>query len=76
MANYNEDELDHEMQITQRDMNRPKHRQRHKYTKYKKCLDKIVLICIKQPLKPFETPFVKKLSNTEAELKKGVAYKK
>ena len=34
------------------------------------------IIYIKQRLATFEAQFIKKLSNTEAELKKGVAYKK
>ena len=36
----------------------------------------IILISIKQHLATFETQFTKKLSTTEAELKKRVAYKK
>ena len=47
------------------DINRPWSRHGHKYSEYKKCLYVMMLICIKQHL-----------SNTEAELKKSVAYKK
>ena len=36
----------------------------------------MIVICIKQRLTTFEAQFMKKLSNTEAELKKSVAYKK
>ena len=35
-----------------------------------------MVICIKQHLSNFEVQFMKKLSNTEAQLKKSVAYKK
>ena len=41
-----------------------------------KCLSIMIVICIKQRLTTFEAQFMKKLSNTEAELKKSVAYKK
>ena len=44
----------------------------HTYSKYKKSLSITMLLCIKQHL--FQ--FIKKLGNTEAELKKRVAYKK
>ena len=50
------------------DINRPRSRQEHKCSKYKKCLS-MMLICIK-------LKHLKKLSNTKAELKKSVAYKK
>ena len=49
----------------------------HKYTKYKMCLSMVMLI--KQHLSTyatFEAQFMKKLSSTEAELKKSVGYKK
>ena len=36
----------------------------------------ILLTCIKQRQATFEAQFMNKLSNTEAELKKSVAYKK
>ena len=50
------------------DINRPRSRQEHKCSKYKKCLS-MMLICIK-------LKHLKKLSNTKAKLKKSVAYKK
>ena len=53
---------------------RPSHG--HKYTKYKVCLSIMTVICIKQHLATFAAQFMKKLSSTEAELKKSVAYKK
>ena len=39
-------------------MNRAEHRQRHKYTKYKKCLGKVILKCMKPflPVFPFDPP--------------------
>ena len=43
------------------DINRPRPRHGHKYTKYKRCLSIMMAICIKQHL-----------SNTEAELKKAL----
>ena len=36
----------------------------------------MMVICMKQHLRTFEDQFMEKLSNTEAELKKSVAYKK
>ena len=48
------------------DTNRPKTTYGHKYSKYKKCFSMMMLIYY----------FMKKLNNTEAELKKNVTYKK
>ena len=45
----------------------------HKYGKYKKSLTMVMLICIKKQA-TFEVQFLKKLSNTEAEFKRSVAY--
>ena len=39
-------------------------------------LGKVMCINYKQHFATFEVQFIKKLSNTEAELKKSVAYKK
>ena len=47
------------------DINRPRPRHGHKYTKYKMCIS-----IISNTLATFEAQFMKKLSNTEAELKK------
>ena len=47
----------------------------HKYTECKKCPSMMVLIGIKQHQATFEAQFMKKLSSTESELKKSVAYK-
>ena len=59
------------------DINRPSSRRAHKYSKYKKCLTMMMLIYIKQHQSNiFQVQFKKKLSKTEAELKKSVAYKK
>ena len=58
------------------DINRPRSRHGHKYSKYKKCLSMMMLICIKQHLSNIWSSIHEKLSNTEAELKKSVAYKK
>ena len=46
----------------------------HKYSKRKKCLSIMMLICTKQRLSNIWIS-IKKLSNTEAVLKKTVAYK-
>ena len=65
------------------DINEP--RPTHKYTKYKKCLSMMMslctkkhlsTICTKQNLSSIWSLVHKKISNTEAELKKSVAYKK
>ena len=58
------------------DINRPRSSDEHKYSKYKKYLTMMMLICIKQHLSNIWSSFHEKLSNTEAELKKSVAYKK
>ena len=57
------------------DINRPKSRQGHKFSIYNKCLTMILLTCIKQRQTTFEAQFMKKFSNTEAELKKSMELK-
>ena len=58
------------------DINKPSPRHGHKYTKYKMYLS-IMMVIFKQHLTTFEAQFMKKLSNTDAELKKkSVAFKK
>ena len=47
-----------------------------KDSKYKKCLSKMIITCIKQHLSNIWSSSMKKLSSIEAELKKSVAYKK
>ena len=55
------------------DINRPRSRQEHKYSKYKKCLTIMILIYIRQHLRNTGTL----LRNTdEAELKKALLIKK
>ena len=51
------------------DINRPRLRHGYKYTKYKMCFCIMMVICIKQQATS-EVQFMKKLSNTEAELEK------
>ena len=67
-----------EMKIKNRsyryDINKPRYR--HKYSKQKKCLIKMLLICIKQHPSNIEAQFMKKLSDTETELKKALLIKK
>ena len=46
------------------------------YSKYKKGLIMMMVICIKQHLRNIWSSTHEKLSKTEAELKKSVAYKK
>ena len=55
------------------DMNGPRSRRWLKYSKYKKYLSMMMLICIKQYLSKIWSSIMINLSNTEAELKKGVA---
>ena len=57
-------------------INRPRYRDEHKYNKYKKVSQYDDLKCIKQHLSNTWSSNHEKLSNTEAELKKSVAYKK
>ena len=60
-----------------RDINRPRSRHGQKYSKSKKCLIMTMLTFVKQHLSNFEARFMKKLSNSEAKLKKRIAlYKK
>ena len=54
--------------------NRPLPRRGCKYSKYEKCLGMMMLICFKQHLSDIWSSFIK-LSNTEDELIKIVAYK-
>ena len=56
------------------DLKRPRHR--HKYARHKKCPYMIKFICIEQYLKIFEIQLMKKLRNTDFDLKKDIAYKK
>ena len=57
------------------DMDNPRHRHGHKYIKYKICHSTMMVVCIQQTLATFEFKFMKKLINSEAELKKSVANK-
>ena len=57
-------------------INRPRPRHGHRYIKYKMSLRIMIVICIKQHLSNTWSSVHEKLSNTEAELKKSVAYKK
>ena len=58
------------------DINWSRLRDGHKYTKYKMCLSIVMVIYNKQHLSNIWSSVHEKLSNTEAELKKSVAYKK
>ena len=58
------------------DINRPKSRHGHKYSKYKRFLSMMVFTYIKQHLSNIWNSIHETLSNTKAELKKCVAYKK
>ena len=57
-------------------INRPRPRHEHKYTKYKMSLGIMMAIGIKQHLINIRSSIHEKLSNTDAELKKGVACEK
>ena len=52
------------------EIDRPRRRHGHKYTKYK------MYLFISNTLATFEAQFMEKLTNIEAELKKSFAYKK
>ena len=58
------------------DINRIRRRHGHKYTKYKTCIDIMIVICIKQHLSNILSSIHEKLSNTEGELKKVLLIKK
>ena len=77
MVGDEEHEAENEMKTKNRlhryDMNRPRPRPGHKYTKYKMCQSTIMVISIKQNLSKSEAQLMKKLSNTDIELKKSVA---
>ena len=47
MINHNENEDENENKSHRQDIYRPVSRHRHKYSKYKKCLTMMMLICIK-----------------------------
>ena len=53
------------------DINKSRSRQGHKYTNWKNCHSKMMVICIAT----FEVQFMKNLNNTESQLKKSVAYR-
>ena len=70
-----------EKQITKKIINRPSSRHRDKYTKYVSRyynvnLPQYILHKMSKTGATFEARFIKKLSNTETELSKRVAYKK
>ena len=56
------------------DINRPWPRHGHIFSKYKKCLRMMILFVIRNTWATFEAQFMKNLSNTEARMKKSVAY--
>ena len=58
------------------DIKRPSPRYGQKYTKCKMYLSKMRLYVLSNTKATFEAQFMKKFSNTEAELKISVAYKK
>ena len=57
------------------DINRLKPRHGQKYTKYKMCMDMMMLLCITQHLSNIWSLIHEKVNNTEAELEKSAAYK-
>ena len=58
------------------DINRPRPRHVHVYSKYKMCLSIMMVISLSNTSATVAAQFMKKLSNTEAELRKSFAYKK
>ena len=57
-------------------INGPRPRLRHKYTKYKMCLSIMMFTCIKQHLNNIWSSIRENLSNTEADLEKSVTFRK
>ena len=47
IINHNENEDKNEKRSNKYDITRPRSRHEHKYSKYKKCLSMMILVCIK-----------------------------
>ena len=58
------------------DINRPRSRHGHKYSKYKKCLTMMMLICIKQHLSNIYSSIHEKVKQISGWFEKSIAYKK
>ena len=62
MISKNENEPENEKKRVHRyDINRPRSRHRDKYAKYKMCLAKILVICIRQHLSNFRSTIYEKI---------------
>ena len=75
MINDNKNETEMKNRSHRYDITRPRPRHGHKYAIYNMSQFNMT-ICINQQYATFEAQFMKNLSNTEAELKKSVAFKK
>ena len=62
------------VQKTSAVLNRLRPRHGHEYTKYKMCLNIMMVICIKQHLSNIEAQFMKKLKNSVAYKQKRLDY--
>ena len=71
MVNHNENKDEMKNRPHRFNINRPRARHGHKCSKYKNCLITMMVIFIKQQLSNIcgSIRFIKKLSNTKAELK-------
>ena len=58
------------------DINRPRHRHEHKYTKYKMCLSIAMSVCIKQHFSNIWSSINEKVKQHWGWAEKSVAYKK
>ena len=58
------------------DINRPRSRHGHKYSKYKKCLTMMMLTCIKQHLSNIYSSIHEKVKQISGWFEKSIAYKK
>ena len=74
--NHNENEDENWKSSHRYDINRPRSRHGHKYSKYKKCLSMIMLLCIRQRLSNTWSSIHEKVKQHWGWVKKSVAYKK
>ena len=73
---HNENEDGMKNRLHRFDMNRPRPRYRHKYTKYKFFLSMMMFICIRQHLSNIWSSFHEKVKQLWDWIEKSVGYKK
>ena len=76
IINHNENDDENEHRLHRYDINRPRSRHEHKYSKYKKCLNMMMLIRIKQHLSNIWSSIHEKVKQHWSWVGKGVAYEK